>query len=347
MEKYPRLENMLEAALKQAALDGGMLLGHELAVKEVEGVAKSKQDYLKGLEDASFFVGVKSQEEYTGTFYLIFTLRDAIGLGSLLLGVPLARVSEKKKLAIIDSDDVDAFSEFTNQVIGSFNPVFKSSLPKKVHLKMLDPLKFIPGSDAVTSDVPVPDGEYFIFKAQLEMPEQNFDRVEILIPSNLASLYDLQEAAATEAAADGAAPPEAEEADSVALSGELPVAAERTVLILEDNTTDREFFQETLSTREIKTITADLDADLSGYLPDSAVNAVILGVTEADDHEFSICVKIRTMSSKGTIPVIMCAREWTRTGVLKALKYGASDIIIKPCTPDELQNKVLKLLQAA
>ncbi len=346
MEKYPRLENMLEAALKQAALDGGMLLGHELSVKEIEGVANSKQDYLKGLEDASFFVGVKSQEEYAGNFHLVFTLRDAIGLGSILLGVPLARVSEKKKLAIIGSDDVDAFSEFTNQVVGSFNPVFKSSLPKKVHLKMLDPLKFIPGSDAVTPDVPIPDGEYIIFSAQLEMPEQSFDRIDILIPSNLASLYDLQQVAA-ESAADDAAPPETEEADPDAFPEERPVTADRTVLILEDNTTDREFFQETLSTREIKTITADLDADLSGYLPDSAVNAVILGVTEADDHEFSICVKIRTMSSKGTIPVIMCAREWTRTGVLKALKYGASDIIIKPCTPDELQNKVLKLLQAA
>ncbi len=345
MEKYPRLQNMLEAALKQAALDGGMLLGHELAVKEVEGSAGTKQDYLKGLEDASFFVGVKSQEEYNGNFYLLFTLRDAIGLGSLLLGVPLARVSEKKKLAIIDSDDVDAFSEFTNQVIGSFNPVFKSSLPKKVHLKMLDPLKFIPGSDAVTSEAPIPDGEYSIFRAQLEMPEQSFDRIDILIPSDLASLYDLQQAAA-EAAADGAAAPETEDAGPDS-PPERPVAADRTVLILEDNTTDRQFFQETLSTGEIKTITAELDADLSGYLPDSAVNAVILGVTEADDHEFSICVKIRTMSSKGTIPVIMCAREWTRTGVLKALKYGASDIIIKPCTPDELQSKVLKLLEAA
>jgi len=43
------------------------------------------------------------------------------------------------------------------------------------------------------------------------------------------------------------------------------------------------------------------------------------------------------------VPIIMCAQRWTRTAVLKALKYGAQDIIIKPCDPDELASKVKRL----
>jgi CheY-like chemotaxis protein len=344
MEKFPKLQKMLAAALNQAALDGGMLLGHELALKETEGATTIKQEYMAGMEGASFVVGVKSLEEYDGTFYLVFSLRDAICFGSLLLGVPLARVSEKKKLAIIDSDDIDAFSEFTNQVIGSFNSVFKSGLPKKVHLKMQEPKKFIPNHDEITPDAPLPDGEYFVLRAQLEMPEQKFDQLDILIPSTLASFYDLQgDSALTVHEAEPAeAEPVYEDAEA-----EKTVTSERTVLILENNSLDRQFFQETLSTKEIKTMTATLDADLTEFFPDSPVKAVLLGVDDADDRELSICIKIRTISTNGPLPVIMCAREWTRTGVLKALKYGASDIIMKPCTPGELRDKVLKLLDAA
>jgi CheY-like chemotaxis protein/chemotaxis protein CheY-P-specific phosphatase CheC len=344
MGKFPKLQNMLVAALNHAAQDGGLLLGHELAVKETEGAKTIKQEYMSGMEDASFVVGVKSQEEYDGTFYMVFSLRDAIVFGSLLLGVPLARVSEKRKLAIIDTDDIDAFSEFTNQIIGSFNSVFKSSLPKKVHLKLKEPKKFIPNEDKVTPDAPVPDGEYFVLRAQLLMPEQKFDQVDILIPIALASLFDLQGAADLTAHEEEQA--EAEPAKDDAETGP-PATDERTVLILENNSLDRQFFQETLLATEIKTMAAALDADLSDFFPDTPVKAVLLGVDDADDRELSICIKIRTISTKDSLPVIMCAREWTRTAVLKALKYGASDIIIKPCAPDELRGRVLKLLDAA
>lgn len=343
MGKFSKLKKMLEAALNQAALDGGMLLGHDLAVKETEDATTMKQEYMAGLEDASFVVGVKTQEEYDGTFYMVFSLRDAICYGSLLLGVPMARVSEKKKLAIIDSDDIDAFSEFTNQVIGSFNSVFKSCLPKKVHLKLQEPKKFIPGQDEITPDAPLPEGEYFFLRAQLDLPDQKFDQLDILMPSTLASFFDLQ--GDTEPANQEEEPAEAEQA-----KGDIPdeqPAVERTVLILENNSADRQFFQDTLSATEIKTMTATLDANLADFFPDTPVKAVLLGIDEADDHELSICIKIRTISTKGPLPVIMCAREWTRSGVLKALKYGATDIIMKPCAADELRGKVLKLLDAA
>ncbi len=232
MDKFPKLLKMLMAALNQAALDGGMLLGHELTVIETEDSTTMKQNYMAKMEDASFVVGVKSQEEYDGTFYMVFSLRDAIGFGSILLGVPLARVSEKKKLAIIDSDDIDAFSEFTNQVIGSFNSVFKAGLPKKVHLKMQEPRKYIPKQDEITPDAPLPDGEYFVLRAQLEMPEQKFDQLDILIPSTLASFFDLQgDADVTEHEAE---PAEAEQVQDDAAAGQ-PETNERTVLILENN----------------------------------------------------------------------------------------------------------------
>jgi CheY-like chemotaxis protein len=341
MDKFPKLQKMLTAALNQAMLDGGMLIGHDLTIKESESSMQSKQDYIKALEDASFIVSVKSQEEYDGTFHMVFSLGDAIVMASLLLGVPPNRVSEKKKLAIIDSDDIDAFSEFMNQVIGSCNSVFKPTLPKRVHLKLLEPKKFIPGNNEVNGEEPVPDGDYFLFRAQLDMPQQDLGKLDVIIPKSLASFYDLQgDQPATVAEED------AEPQEGVSAPAEY-VAEESTVLILEDNSADREFFQESLSSTDIKALAATLDADLTEFFPDGSVKAVLLGVVNADDRELSICIKIKTISPTNPVPVIMCAREWTRIGVLKALKYGAEDIIIKPCTPDELKGKLLKYMAAA
>jgi DNA-binding NarL/FixJ family response regulator len=47
------------------------------------------------------------------------------------------------------------------------------------------------------------------------------------------------------------------------------------------------------------------------------------------------------------LAIIMCAPNWTRTGVLKALKYGAKDILLKSCDADELVTKVSRFLKAA
>lgn len=341
MERFLKLEKMLLKALNQAALDGGMLLGQDLTVKESEFSTCEKEGFVKNIEDAAFIIGVSSQEDYEGKFYLVITLRDAIVLGSLLLGVPPARASEKQKLTILESDDVDAFNEFTNQVIGSFNSVFKPALPKKVHLKLLESKKFIPGSDEVNADEPLPDGEYFRFQAEFGIPQQDLDRIEILIPATLASFYDLQE---NSGATTSAAEQECPEDDAVRPAG---AAGERTVLILDDNSMDLQFFQETLYSNEIKAISAPLDADLTDFFSNGQVNAVLLGAVDVGDHELSICIKIKSISPNNPVPVIMCATEWTRGGVLKALKYGASDIIVKPCTQDELKGRLAKYLHAA
>ena len=340
MEKFPKLQKTLLAALNQAALDGGMLLGYDLTVKESESSICNKEDFVKKIDDAFFIISVKSQEDYEGTFFLLVTLRDAIVFGSLLLGMPPARVSEKKTLAILEPDDVDAFNEFTNQVIGSFNSVFKPTLPKKVHLKLVESNKFVPGEGEINSDLPFPDGEYFLFRAGLEIPQQELEPIEILIPNSLASFYDLQGNAEDMAAG---VPMETEEAESADAES---VAGGRTVLVLDNNSEDRKFFQETLSANEIKVLSASLDADINDFLGKEPIKAVLLGANNLDERQHSICVKIRASSTEKPLPVIMCAAEWTRTDVLTALKYGASDIIIKPCSGDELRGRLSRFLNS-
>lgn len=336
---------MLNAALNQAAEESSMLLGQALVVNECDVIAADKQGYFTEMEEPSFVVPVESREEYPGRFYMVFALRDAIMMSGILLGIPPARISEKGRLMILEADDVDAFSEIANQIIGSFNSVFPPRLPKKVHLKLESPQKFIPETNALTDQEPIPDGDYLLFYSQLELPGQMMNRLDILIPRDLANQFDPEGMEQSQPQEEIA---ESEEADG-ASAAETPDAAEGspTVLILEDDEAEREKVKTFLVEAGIAFVDASFESDLKQIFDEHAIKTVIIGSDNADDRELSMCIKINALPQNSPPPIIMCARQWTRTGILKAVKFGAHDIILKPYNSREIVLKVGKLLKAA
>lgn len=354
MAEFNKLRKMIQSALRQSAEESSMLLNQELAVKDTAVLESFREGYLDGLEDSAFVVGVESREDYPGRFYMVFSLRDAILMSGILLGIPASRISEKKKLLILEEDDTDAFSEIANQMIGSFNSVFQPCLPNKVHLKQLPPRKFVPQVDEVTDEVPVPDGEYLVYKAQIKLGGEELNRFDLLVPIPLANLFDPQEAEPAEAA-DGAVHDQAESLRRMFPDGDdgrdgaLSKGSERStaVLILEEDAGDRERVKSMLASRGFAPVTASPGADINGLLADSGFRAVVLGSAKAEESYLSLCARVRHVSRDPGLAIIMCARQWTRTGVLKAVKNGANDIIMKPYDEQELLAKLSKRLDAA
>jgi len=345
MAKNVNLKEMIDAALVQTGEESSMLLGQQLKVDENDSLNTNKISYFSGMEDAIFVASVETREEYPGQFYMIFSLRDAILLSGLLLGIPLPRISEKRKLAIMEADDVDAFGEIMNQVIGSFNSVFKSSLPEKIHLKLNAPKKFIPGIDEMSDDEPIVNDEYVLFRSQMNMDGVEMDRLDILLPVSLAHL--IEPPAAEPEQAEVA---EAGDGSSDASEGEKPATitvGNRTILVLEDDELARGNLKQYLSAAGWSVVDAPLKADIREIFANNDAEVAVIGVADTEDRELALCIKINAMRQGAPLPIIMCASQWTRTGVLKALKYGAKEIILKPYDADELVSKVTKFLKAA
>lgn len=344
MPDFAKLKKLISHALKQSAEESGMLLGQELSLSDADFLVTNKMTYFSDMDDASFVVGVESKDDYAGTFHLVFGLRDAIAMSSILLGIPPARISEKRKLLILEADDVDAFSEIANQIIGSFNSVFQPAFPNKVHLKQLPPTKYIPQMDELTEEKPVPDGEYLLCRSDIEMPGQEMNRIDILIPLALADLFDPREQLPTAEAVEGAAQEHAGgEEKPVTAAMHEPAA----VLVLEDNAAERQMIQKVLAESGYKPIMAPLNANVSELLTKNPVQAVVLGITRGNDREFSLCSRINSLCEQHSVPIIMSARQWTRTGVLRAVKYGARDILLKPYEAVDLVQRLGKYLNAA
>lgn len=344
MDGYTTLYGMLDTALKQAGEESGMLLGQELSIALLDSLSTSKSSYFGGLDDACFVLGVNSSEAYEGQFFLVFSLRDAIVLSSILLGIPPARILEKKRLSIIESDDIDAFSEIANMINGALNTVFQGSLPNKIRLKLLPPKKFIPEVDQLSPEEPLPDGDYLMFRSKLEMPGQEMNHLDVLIPVALGDLIDPQPVAAeaetgtadgSETSADGTSPDE--DANG---SANAEVSGVDSIVVLEDDEEQRQQIIELISFTGFQIAEGTLNADIKELFAGRNVKLVIIGSQDADDRELAVCIKVNAMRQDFPPPIIMSAECWTRTAVLKALKYGARDIIIKPFNGDDVTSKV-------
>lgn len=348
MDSYKILYGMLKSALKQAGEESGMLLGQNLSIALSDSLATSKTSYFGCLDDGCFVLGVDSGEAYPGQLYLIFSLRDAIVMSSILLGIPPNRIQEKRRLSIIVGDDIDAFSEIANMVNGALNAVFQRTLPNKVRLKLLPPKKYVPEIDELNDDDPLPDGDYLMFRSKVEMPEQEMNHLDVLIPLSLANLFDPQpevpvvpaeiETSSPEPAAVPEATPEISE-----VIKEPPAEVLRdvdSIVVLEDNEVDRQLLADLVGFTEFEVVEGSLDADIKELFSGRNVKLVLIGSHDADDRELAVCIKVNAIRQDFPPPIIMSAERWTRTAVLKALKYGARDIIIKPFSRDDVVSKV-------
>ena len=357
MSAYEKLQSMLDAAMKQAGEESSMLLGQSLTVAASDVLNTDRKSYLGGEDGAIYVVGVESREAYPGRFYLLFALSDAIVMSSILLGIPGPRIQEKRRLSIQEPDDVDAFGEIANQIIGSFNSVFQPNLPDKVHLKLLAPQKYVPEVDSLTDELPLPDGAYLMYRAPLEISGHEMNRLDILIPHPLANLFDPQpeeaapavEAEAevkTEAGtgagpeADSATPSKGETEATGTEAGKEPL---RSILVLGDDD-GRQQIMAGLQSSGLNLIGGPLSADLPGLFSQGDVRVAVIALKNTGDRDLAICGKVFPMVSRRGGSVVLYAPEWTRTSVLKALKAGAKGILMHPFDPQELNTKVGNIL---
>lgn len=331
MAGYEKLQGMLDAAMNQAGEESSMLLGQSLTVAASDVLNTDRKSYLAGEDSAVYVVGVESREAYPGRFYLLFSLSDAIVMSSILLGIPAPRIQEKRRLSIQEPDDVDAFGEIANQIIGSFNSVFQPKLPDKVHLKLLAPQKYVPELDALTDEIPFPEGSYLMYRAPLDISGHEMNRLDIMIPHSLANLFDPQPEVAL--ADEVAAAPQAEE------SAEVESELLRSILVLGDEDGRNEIV-EGLSGNGFNLLDAPLSADLPGLFSQGDVRVAVIWLKQTADRDLAICKRVVPMVGKSGGSVVLCAPEWTRSSVLKALKAGAKGILAQPFDSQELNSKI-------
>lgn len=117
-----------------------------------------------------------------------------------------------------------------------------------------------------------------------------------------------------------------------------------TVLVVEDNNTEKEIISNCLQTSGVSVLTAKSAEEAFEQLKNHHFDAVILDIVLPDRSGFEICREIKSEAQTSKIPVVMCSTKNGEMDKFWGMKQGADAYLSKPIDQDELVRTVKQFL---
>jgi chemotaxis protein CheY-P-specific phosphatase CheC len=335
------VDDLLNTGTARMAEEVSALLGGTLKVLSVENLALTKAEFLDQAGGKQIMTRMDIRGGGQGEAYLFVDVKSAVLLGGALIMLPEEELEETVRNEDFGDDARDAYGEVTNIIAGVYTSAFEERYNGKLGfvktaMEPVTPVKIV----SETDDVFV-NQAYYLTAGTMEYNGRDLGRLQLLIPARVLELEELL--VGEESAAAG-------EVEGVGVvSGGKPAAAAEPVRIGEKPAGNADVLLFTDDDNEAGRIT-DVLAEM-GYgcrtlhFKDSVnsvltprIQMVFLVMQEASEQGFGVAIKI---SSAGlSVPLVAAGPTWTRTMVLKAVKYGACDILITPSSPDDIREKI-------
>ncbi len=118
------------------------------------------------------------------------------------------------------------------------------------------------------------------------------------------------------------------------------------VLLIGDQKTDADPFVEILSSAQYECRVLTFQEEVKGLFQQHKILGIFLIMEQIEEKGFATAIKLQS-AGQPLPPIIFAGSEWTRSAVLRAVKYGAKDILVMPASGDEIQDKVAKHFKKA
>ncbi len=340
----------------------GALLGTEIKLTDHKTNIITKEDYF--MDEAPGKLILTHMDivgELDGKSYLCVSLKDAIRIGGTLIMLPPEELDNVVNEGEFGDDSEDAYGEIANIISGVYTKVFEEQYPDKIrfvktHLEEVVSMKV--DSEA---DEPMPDILFYMASSAITMAGKELGVMQMLIPATSFKLDglvqdttadDAEESSRTKGSVTGVAA----SSDGERIKGNIGGAttgvspaggtagtigsgtgAENPEFLIVSNDGDEcakitGLFNE----RGISYRVLDYKENVSNYLP-GEVRAVFLIMSAVDEKGLGVAIKLSAASS---LPLLAAGPEWTRTKVIKAVKYGVDDILLTPASDNDILEKI-------
>jgi len=351
LEKQKKtIDGLLGMCQTKVQEEVGALLGVEVQCSDLENKIVTKEDFFF---DETTGKQVVANMEVVGdvedTSYLFVSLKDAIRIGCTLIMLPPSELETSVSEDDFNEDSQDAYGEIANIISGVYTAVFEEQYQKSLRFIKKDIDQVAPMKVDIDSDEPIPQIPYYLSSMQFSMNGNAYGKLQMLFPARLFELEQLADEAEPDSAKDHYSN-EGNTAGSV--TGSAFAAQEKTppihaaqntmeqgaedVLVISDSDSDSEQIKTTLIAQGMSVMVLSFRDNVSKYLP-GQFKAIFLVSKQVNEQSFGMAIKISTACS---LPVIAAGPDWTRSKVIKAVKYGVTDILLTPASESDICEKI-------
>lgn len=290
--------------------------------------------------------------ELDGKSHLVVNLRDAIRIGGALIMLPTSELESVIADEEFSEDTQDAYGEIANIIAGVYTAVFEEQYTKRLRFIKTDLHQVVPMKVELEADEPFPNDEYYLSTMDLSMEENVLGKVNVIFPLELLQLEGLRATRETDEEEDVQ-----DDADEVIPAGlsqgpgsDLSVVREPgaqavspDILLIGDDEAEAGKIAAVLSGMGYSVKSLSFKDNVHNYIP-GQLKAVYLVMKDVNEQAFGAAIKV---SSACSLPIIAAGPGWTRTKVIKAVKYGVLDILLTPAAKEDIEenvtNNLLKL----
>lgn len=356
-----RVDACLAECRVQMEEEVSALLGADIKLSDHATTIISKEDYF--MDEAAGKIVLAHMDivgELDGKSYLAVSQKDAIRIGGTLIMLPPEELDNVVNEGDFSEDSEDAYGEIANIISGVYTKVFEEQYPEKIRFVKTHLEEVVSMKVDSESDEPMADILYYMASAAINLGGKDLGKMQMLIPAITFKLEALGQDAAADDAEDAArakgsitGAADGTEGDRVkgTISGMVDPVTGATLsgavasgegvdnpefLIVSNDGNECSKIAQILNQRGIAYRVLDYKENVSNYLP-GAVRAVFLLMSSVDEKGLGVAIKI---SAASALPLVAAGPEWTRTKVIKAVKYGVDDILLTPASDNDILEKI-------
>lgn len=342
------VDSILASSNEVLASEVGALLGVDIQLNNHRLMPISKEEYF--LDEASgkqVLTHMDLVDGVEGKSYLFIGIKDAIRLGSILIMLPPSELDIAVNEEDLSPDAEDAYGEVANIISGAYTSIFQDQYKESIRFIKTDLETVAPMKVDTESDEVIPNQHYYMSVSSLGIDGQQYGNLAMLIPIehlHLESLLNDQVESDTSKVRDlpenvSHIPTEKPQDNTqTEETGNLAIQASDgfEILLIENDKGEADKIHVELDKMGITSKTIGFKDNISFHL-NSQLRLVVIVMQDVDEQAYGVTIKVNTHSS---IPIVAAGAQWTRSKVIKAVKYGINDILLTPASPEDIQEKI-------
>lgn len=340
-----RVDKILAACKERMADEVSALLGADIKLKNLENVLVNKEEFFfDEVSGKQVIANMDVVGEIEGKSYLSIGLRDAIRIGGALIMLPTAELEAVVGKEEFSDDTQDAYGEIANIIAGVYTAVFEEQYTKQIRFVKTDLQQVAPMKVEISADTPFPDQDYYLSRMDMSLGELQLGKINILFPAQLLQLGGLRPG--NEATEQGAEKAQSSVAQVPGEQKKSETGNKQSVdgnnlntldiLVVGDDEAEAAKIADVLGRSGYAVKKLSFKDNLHNYIPGN-LKAIYLVMRDVNEQAFGVAIKV---SSACSLPLIAAGPDWTRTKVIKAVKYGVRDILLTPALEEDIVENV-------